>query len=52
MRDAANIQMTSLTDQLQWERGGNDDPRTGIPLQDRTITPFNRGSMNPAGGAN
>ena len=52
MRDTANIQLTSLTDQLQWTRGRNYNPRTMVPLQDRTITPFNPCSMNPVGAEN
>ena len=48
MRETANTQMTSLTDQLQWVRIRNQNPRTMVPLQYRIITPFNQRSMNPA----
>ena len=32
--------------------GKDDDPRTIVPLQDGSKTPFNRGSMNPVGAEN
>ena len=52
MRDTANAQITLLTRQLQWAWGRDDDPRTIVPLQDGSKTPFNRGSMNPVGAEN
>ena len=52
MRDTANAQITLLTEQFQWAWGSDDDPRTGVPLQDRSKTPFNRGAMNPVGAEN
>ena len=52
MRDTANAQITLLTRQLQWAWGRDDDPRTTVPLQDGSKTPFNRGSMNPVGAEN
>lgn len=52
MRDTANVQITLLTEQLQWAWGRDDDPRTVVPLQDGSKTPFNRGSMKPVGAEN
>ena len=37
---------------FQWERARNGDPRTMVPLQDGSKTPFDRGSMNPVGAEN